>query len=356
MVLKKLKYQGFRNLTDGELEFTDDFNFVIGKNGAGKTNLLEAIIYAGLGSSFRIRDERNMIRTGKPFMRIDAQTEHASASVFYDGDRKKLILKGNEIQRLSDFVGWLGIVILSIEDIWIVRGGPSRRRNFLDWTIAKFSTLYLNKMIEYRKILRQRNKILQNGNDKKDDDIMQLFDEQLIALGNDIYRERAVFLPRFKANLADMGDQLGLPNLDFIYRSTCPDMHMDNKLLERMRSRELVIGHTLVGPHRDDLVFSIKDRPLQGYASEGEERIGVISMKLAEAEILHEKTEQRPILMLDEVTAELDQDKTKRLLALLRGQVFYASTRLPEIPEKRGQKNRFFTVERGNIEISTTYK
>lgn len=352
MVLKKIKYQSFRNLIDAELEFTDDFNFIIGKNGAGKTNLLEAIFYAGLGSSFRVREEEHMIRIGESFLRVDAETENISAAVFYDGQKKKLTLQGNEIRRLSNYVGWLGLVILSIEDIWIVRGGPSRRRSFLDWTIAKISTVYLSNLIEYRKIIRQRNNILQNG-EESTNEVLRLFNEQLIKTGNEIYRERAAFLPMLKENISVFGNELGLQELTLSYQSTCPDMHIDETVLDRVRSKESMVGHTLVGPHRDDLNFSIKDRPFRDFASEGEERAGVIAMKLAEAEILHKKNGQRPILILDEVGAELDDDKTKRLLGLLKGQVFYASTQMPDFSKNDGQKNRHFTVERGSIEVPT---
>ena len=351
MVLKKIKYQGFRNLVDAELEFTDDFNFIIGKNGTGKTNLLEAIFYAGLGSSFRVREEEHMIRIGESFLRVDAETENISAAVFYDGHKKKLILQGNEVRRLSNYVGWLGLVILSIEDIWMVRGGPSRRRSFMDWTIAKISAVYLSNLIEYRRILRQRNSILQNG-DENNYEVLQLFNEQLIKTGNEIYRERAAFLPKLKDTITVFGNELGLQKLTLGYRSTCPDMHLNEKVLNRIRSRELIVGHTLVGPHRDDLIFSIKDRPLKDYASEGEERAGVISMKLAEAEILYKETGQRPILILDEVGAELDRDKIEILLGLLKGQIFYASTQLPGFSHGGGQKNKYFTIERGSIEVS----
>lgn len=352
MVLKKIEYQNFRNLVDAELVFTDDFNFIIGKNGAGKTNLLEAIYYAGLGSSFRVREEEPMIRIGETFLRVAAETENAAAAIFYDGHKKRLTLQGHEVRRLSNYVGWLGLVILSIEDIWLVRGGPSRRRSFIDWTIAKISNVYLSNLIEYRKIIRQRNNILQNG-EKSDHDVLQLFNEQLVKTGNEIYRERAAFLPMLKENISVFGNKLGLQELTIRYQSTCPDMHIDKKILDRVRSKESIVGHTLIGPHRDDLEISMKDRILKDFASEGEERAGVISIKLAEAEILYKKTGQRPVLILDEVGAELDHDRIKRLLGLLKGQIFYASTKMPDFSNSDLQKNSYFNVTRGSFEISS---
>jgi len=351
--IKRIKYQGFRNLADAELEFADNFNFIIGKNGTGKTNLLEAIFYVGLASSFRIREEQNLIRAGEPFLRVDAETENMRAIVYFDGQKKKLTLQGNKVPRLSNYVGWLGITILSIEDIWMVRGTPSRRRAFMDWTIAKTSAVYLSNLIEYRKILRQRNRILQNGGDNKDRDVLELFDEQLIKTGNEIYHERADFLPKLKENITVFGQELGLQKLTLGYCSSCPDMELNHDILKRIRQRELIVGHSLVGPHRDDLLFSINARPLRSFASEGEERAGVISMKLAEAEILYKETGKRPILLLDEVAAELDRDKIEVLLRLLQGQVFFASTQLPNFSKSDRTKNRFFSVERGVFEISS---
>ena len=353
MTLQRIEVQGFRNLCDSELDFAGDFNFFVGANGAGKTNVLEAIFYVSLASSFRVKEERSLIRTECEYLRVDAEAQEKRAAVYLDKDQKRLTLQGNTVHRLSDFVGWLGITMLSIEDIWLIRGSPQRRRSFLDWIIAKVSPRYCSTLSEHRRVLRQRNKALQVARESGDRRALDAYDEQLIETSNEIYHERAAHLPPLRSHTQAMGCEMGLGKLDFQYESTCPDMHMNHEVLKNAREKELIFGHTIVGPHRDDLFFSMNGFPLRNYASEGEERVTAISLRLAEAEMLNSKTGQRPILLLDEVSAELDEKRRKTLLGLLEGQVFYASTQLPQVENMKSKEYTIFSVERGYIEVST---
>ena len=353
MVLKHILYQGFRNLADAEIQFADDFNYIIGDNGAGKTNLLEAIFYAGNASSFRENEDRNLIRFDADFLRVEAVAdEDRSAAVFLDKNRKKITLGGNNVSRLSDFIGWLGVIIMSIEDIWIVRGAPAKRRAFLDWAIAKLSPAYVADLIEYRKIVRQRNKFLQSLNENGSKKLFDVLDEQLIKCGNEIYRKRAARLPELRTKFAEIGSNFSLKRFDVDYQSFCTNMELNQDLLKRVRRREIALGQTVIGPHRDDLLFSINGRAMQHYASEGEERAASISLKLAEAEMLYKSRGERPILLLDETSAELDRKKQEVLLGLLKGQVLYASTRMPSLMPAQAKASRFFNIEGGVVEVS----
>lgn len=340
-------------MVDAEIEFSDDFNCIIGDNGAGKTNLLEAIFYAGNASSFREKEDRSLINIGAEFMRVEAQADNDRiASVYRDETRKKITLDGNNVPRISDFIGWLGVTIMSIDDIWIVRGAPAKRRHFLDWMIAKISPAYVAALVEYRKVVRQRNRFLQSLSENGSRKLIEVFDEQLINSGNDIYRRRAAKLPELRRRFAEFGASFALKELDMNYQSECSEMELTEKVLERVRPREIALGQTIVGPHRDDLLFSLGGHPMQHYASEGEERAASISLKLAEAEMLYGARGERPILLLDEVSAELDSTKRDMLLGLLRGQVFYASTRLLDKELSTGKDERLFNMKRGKVEIS----
>jgi DNA replication and repair protein RecF len=353
MTLRKIKVHGFRNLADTELEFSDEFNFIIGENGAGKTNLLEAIFYVCLASSFRVKDEKHLIRANYEYLRVNAEADGKSAQIFLDKDNKRLMLQENEVHRLSDYVGWLGVTLLSIDDIWLVRGSPSMRRSYLDWTIAKISTRYLSDLIEYRKILRQRNKTLQMVNETGDFELLAIFDNQMIDKGNELYAAREAHLPEIRKHMTDIGEKLGLKALDFDYWSTCPGMRIDHQILSGARQKELAIGHTTVGPHRDDLLLRLNGYRLQNFASEGEERVAAISMKLTEAHMVNEKTGTQPILLLDEVAAELDLVKRNSLLELIDGQIFYASTVLPQFAKTSNKPYRIFSTKRGIFEVSS---
>jgi DNA replication and repair protein RecF len=353
MVLKHILYQGFRNLADAEIQFADDFNYIIGDNGAGKTNLLEAIFYAGNASSFRDNEDRNLIRFDADFLRVEASAdEDRSATVFLDKNRKKITLGGNNVPRISDFIGWLAVIIMSIEDIWIVRGAPAKRRAFLDWAIAKLSPAYIADLIEYRKIVRQRNKFLQSVNENGSKKLFDVLDEQLIKCGNEIYRRRAARLPELRTKFAEFGTNFSLKKFDVNYQSFCTNMELNQDLLKRVRRKEVALGQTVIGPHRDDLFLSINGRAMQQYASEGEERAASISLKLAEAEMLYQSRGERPILLLDETGAELDRKRRDILLGLLKGQVFYASTQMPPLKPASDKAGRLFNIERGVVEVS----
>jgi DNA replication and repair protein RecF len=353
MVLKHIEYQGFRNLADAGIGFVQDFNYIIGNNGSGKTNLLEAIFFAGHASSFREHEDRNLIRFDADFLRVEASADgDRNAVVYFDKDRKKITLGGNNVVRISDFIGWLGVIIMSIEDIWIVRGAPSKRRAFLDWAIAKLSPSYVMDLTEYRKVVRQRNRYLQSLNENGSSKLKDVLDEQLIRCGNEIYRKRAARMPELREKFSNFCGCFSLKRFDVDYHSVSENMELNEQILKRVRRREVALGQTVVGPHRDDLFFSINGRAMQHYASEGEERAASISLKLAEAEMLYEAKGERPVLLLDETSAELDQHKREVLLGLLTGQVFYASTEMPAFRLQEGKACRIFNIERGVIEVS----
>ncbi len=352
MTLERINYQGFRNLADAELQFAEDFNFIIGENGAGKTNLLEAIFYVGLASSFRAHEEKNLIRSDSLYLRVNAVADGREAIVYLDKRQKKLMIQDNEVHRLSDFIGWLGVTLLSIEDIWIVRGSPAKRRAFLDWAIAKVSPKYCTYLTEYHNIVRQRNKALQTACENGDTGLFEILDEQLIKTGNEIYQTREVHLPELKESVAQIGADLGLKKLNFQYQSTCPNMRLSQPTLSAAHQKEVLWGHTIVGPHRDDLLFSINGHSLKHYASEGEERAAAVSLKLAESELVYNKTGQRPILLLDEVAAEFDSVKKESLLSSLKGQVFYASTQLPTFSRLHQTRYNIYSAKRGVFEVS----
>lgn len=349
MVLRNIEFQGFRNLSDNRLEFSDNFNLVIGENGAGKTNLLEAIFFAGLASSFRAKDERSLIRFNENYLRVNAQSDVKNAAVFFNGE-KRLTLQGNIVKGLNEFIGWLPVTILSLEDIWIIRGAPAKRRAFLDWLITKLNPAYLLNLNEYRKIIRQRNRLLQTVKYEGDLGLLEVYDEQMANYGNEIYREREKLLPKLKEKTARLAAELGLKSFVLDYQATCPDLRLSAELLNRVRAQELKWGETVIGPHRDDLSFTAFDRPLRDYASEGEERAAAVSLKLTEVELLGEKTGAPPVLLLDEAVAEFDRERRQTFFGMLRGQIFYSSTQRPDFPTP--DVGAVYNLRGGRIEIS----
>lgn len=348
-MLQELEYKGFRNLIDRRLEFSEHFNLFTGANGAGKTNLLEAIFFSAYATSFRTNEERNLLKFNEPFLRVEARSERNEASVFYNGE-KKVFLGGNERHRLVEFIGWIQITVMSLDDIWIIRGAPSKRRAFLDWLISKFNLNYAFNLSEYRRILRQRNSLLRKANEGVDLELLDVLNEQIVHYGNELYKERARILPKLKEKIAEIGESLGINQLNIDYHTSCPEMCLNIDLLKERESDDLRLGETTVGPHRDDFSIVGNRYPLKNFASEGEIRLSALALKITEAKLLQEKSGEKPILLLDEVASELDERRKTMLFKNLEGQIFYATVREDNYIKKLTTKR--FSVQEGRIEAT----
>ncbi|MEO0128914.1 MAG: DNA replication and repair protein RecF [candidate division WOR-3 bacterium] len=347
MVLQTIIYEGFRNLKDGEISFCEDLNIITGENGAGKTNLLEAIFFSAYGASFRTNDDRNMVRFNESYMKVTGISNEVNACVFFNGT-KKFIINGNEKERLSDYVGWLPVVIMSLNDIWIIKGTPAKRRSFLDWLLIKLHPLYGVNLSEYKKILRQRNLLLQQAN--VDYSLLDVYNEQFINWANLIYAERKRILPVFKEVLETKAKEIGLNDITFEYISSCPGMELTLDELKRVESLEFDRAETILGPHRDDFTIKINGHPAKQFSSEGETRIIALLLKLIEREIIKQKINEEPILLLDEVMIELDRFHRKQFFEMLKGQIFYATVNGLEDINKHNKK--VLIIKRGYIALS----
>lgn len=350
MILHKIEFEGFRNLTDNELCFYDGFNLITGENGAGKTNLLEAIFFSAYGISFRTGDEKNIVKFNHPYLRVTGTSNSSTGSIFYNGV-KKYTLNGNEKNRLADYAGWLSVITMSLNDIWIIRGAPALRRNFLDWLLIKLNPVYGANLSEYRKVLRQRNSFLQQSIKEKNTSLLDTYNEQLILWGNAIYKERSQVLPVLKEKVRQKGMDMGLPNISLEYQSSCPEMEMNLELIKKNEALETKKCETIIGPHRDNLYITIDGKPARNFASEGECRMLALILKLTEADIIQQLKNDQPIYLLDEVTIELDKIHQQNFFDLIKGQVFYATVQNPD--DINWANKTTFTVQRGNIALST---
>ncbi len=347
MILQEIEFEGFRNLLDGRILFCGGLNIITGENGSGKTNLLEAIFFSAYGTSFRTNDDKNMVKFNNPYMKVSGISSEVKASVFYNGT-KKFIINGNEKERLSDYVGWLPVVVMSLNDIWIIRGAPAKRRSFLDWLLIKSHPVYGANLNEYKKILRQRNLLLQQEN--LDISLLDVYNEQFIYWANLIYTERKKILPVFKKMLELKGKEIGLGEISFEYISSCPDMELTLNDLKKIEPLEFNRGETLLGPHRDDFTIQINGYPAKQFSSEGESRIIALLLKLIEGEIIRQKINQEPIFLLDEVTIELDRIYRKKFFEMIKGQIFYAT--VDGLDDINNQDKKTFIVKRGSVAVS----
>lgn len=367
MWLKTIQVAGFRNLEDQTLEFDPVANYLFGDNATGKTSLLEAIHYLAIGRSFRKAQDKEVLKFGAPVFGVQGEalpgnrspesvksvesvdeTTPRRAEIRSDGRQKRLVLDGVEVERLSSYLGWLPVVTMLLDDIRLIRGAPGERRGFLDLALSQVSRQYLLSLVEYRRILAQRNRLLMQNPDAV---TLRTWDEQLVTSGTAIYQQRNRYLPALFRIAAESAQALFAGwQTEITYRASVKqegDLTANfHQALERLHQRERELGVTLAGPHRDDIIILRNGIELRRFGSEGEQRSASIALKLSEAHLIQEQRQEAPVFLLDEIASELDAERSRELFKLLasRGQVFYAAAK--PIPAQ----GRIFHVTAGKIQ------
>ncbi len=350
MALAKLSVRGFRNLVTQEVEFEPGTNYLFGPNGSGKTNLLEAVHYLAIGRSFRNAQDRDLVGFGCDLMVVAGVDDGGtSAEIRFDGREKRALLNDSRVSRLSDFLGWLPVVVLLLDDVTLVRGAPSARRLFLDLALAKVDRRYVGELGEYRRALAQRNRLLEQ---EADDDTHAAWEEELVRTGVPVIERRARVVGDLLAAAERYYRELGEREVGIRFEPSVPAegdvAGAFRQLLRRTRQRSVVAGYTVVGPHRDDISFRRDGRDLRRFGSVGEQRLGAIALRLAEADTVVAGRGDRPVFLLDEVASELDDRRSARVFdaVLQKGQSIYAAAR------RFDAEGREFHVEEGRLEAT----
>ena len=364
MILTKLALQSFRNLETLTLEFCDGFNIFYGDNAQGKTNLLEAIFLLGTLKSFRHARNNELIAWNTPFSLIRGavsgdMTGHDLALLLEKGS-KKVRVDRKTVVRVAEFFGILTVVLFAPEELMMVRGAPDTRRRYLDRAIFAGDLHYLTQHHEYTRILKQRNSLLRSG----DSTGLDTWDEQLSHAGGRLaslrvgyIRQIGDLLAAFYREIAGTDDEAGIAYQGAHLEYSADDADNASRIksaLERLKALERVQHATVVGPHRDDLIFTLNGKPLRHAASQGQQRCYVLALKMAEIEFLHQRYEEPPVLLLDDMTSELDRQRTSNLIRFLsdRGmQVFITTTSLDQVGLfTEHEKLRTFHVKQGNVQ------
>lgn len=315
-MLNHLELENFRNHRKFELDF-EKITAIIGPNGAGKSNILEAISVLSLCRSYREDDKRNLISFDADFARIKS----GDLEVFIQ-QKPILLLKPKEkgvFKKQSDFIGRLKTIVFSPETISLVTGVPGQRRKFLDMMISQNDHEYLRTLMEYEKVRKERNALLQAiGEGRSKVTELSFWDGELVAKGELVTARRKEAAGYLNKLLPDLHQKIsgGKESLQIQYLSNAGD---DFKAtLAGDRRREVAIGRTMVGPHRDDIVFELEGRNMANFASRGELRSAVLSLKIAELEFLSDNKEGvKPILLLDDVFSEFDARRRRQLGELI---------------------------------------
>ncbi|MBQ2701945.1 MAG: DNA replication/repair protein RecF, partial [Clostridia bacterium] len=317
MQIKKLLLQNFRNYEREEFTFSDGLNVLFGKNAQGKTNCAEAVFYLCTGTSLRIKRDKQLIRIGAESAKIVAEVENRYGKVTVEADiyenKREIRVNGTKIARNADLMGHVNSVFFSPGELRLIQDGPEERRRFMDMSISQRSPAYYTALLRYKKILDQRNVLLKNQDVSLILDTLPVWDEQLCQYAAVIVKKRREFLEKLSpfaqelhAFLTDQKEELSL-RPDRKYEGEEDEIAKTlMKRLENNYERDLRLGFTSVGPHRDDLDVTIGGVDAKAYASQGQTRTAALSLKLAEVQIFKEISGEYPILVLDDVMSELD--------------------------------------------------
>lgn len=353
MYIERLVLTNFRNFASAEVAFAERGNLIEGPNAQGKTNLLEAIHILCVGRSHRDRREEDLVRFGEAFYRIEGSFHHIGVKtvieVGYAEERKRIRINAKEA-RPATLIGVAPVVISSPDDIDMIKRSPAYRRAFLDMALSQVSREYLTNLQQYARALAHRNMLIkrwQEGDVSPGES--DAWDEALLDRGAKIVRARLEFLSEIGPHVAqNFGTIGGEPaRIDLVYEPRGYDLgqggaalEVRQGLAEALRSGrrvELARGFTLFGPHVDDFKFISDGRDIRLFGSEGEQRTAVLSLRCAEAEIIRTRRGYYPIVLLDDVFAELDEARSRALTSLITGfdQIILTSSR-PAGLEDRG--------------------
>lgn len=366
MFLEHLELKDFRNYAELEVDFTASRVIFLGDNAQGKTNLLEAIGLLATGHSPTASKDLDLIRWGQPQAIIRSRVKRSLTDMGVDmliraNGRRAVRINGIGQKRLADLFGKLLVVLFRSEDLQLVKGGPAGRRDFLDTMLVQLAGAHYQHLHDFNRILTQRNSLLRNIQEgQAPASRLQDWNEQLIEHAIAIWRKRlalvqalAPSVSTWHGRIASGKEQLSLrylPSVELGEDAAAWPAKIEQALLE-LQPREIGRGQTLVGPHRDDMELSIDGHPARQFGSQGQQRTVVLAMKLAELDYVRESAGEAPLLLLDDVLAELDVRRQNALLASIGEdvQTFVTSTHLNDFSAAWLEQATLYQVERGRL-------
>ncbi len=358
MIIKSIKLNNYRNYEHLELNFDNNINILYGDNAQGKTNLLEACYYSAIGKSYKGSKDKDIVRFEQDALGINTvigkNNRDYTIDIIINKNKKKIIKIDNvPIRKTSELLGLLNVILFSPEDLNIIKNGPSERRRFIDSELCQIDSIYLSDMINYNKVLNNRNKLLKEisvNNSLKD--TLDVWDEQLINYGKSIIKRRREFINELKYYVKDKHLTIsgGKEELIINYEPNVDDIFFEDELISK-RDKDLRLTQTSVGPHRDDISFRINDIDMRKFGSQGQQRCCALSLKLSEIDIVKNNIKENPVLLLDDVLSELDSNRQKFLLNGLSDiQTIITCTGLDDFVNNRFDADKIFKVVNGVIE------
>jgi len=370
--LISLKVLNFRNLDKLNIEIKKNINILHGGNGQGKTSILEAIYLLGITKSFRVNDDRSLVKNKEKFYDITGDflketNKKFRIRIFFSWDEGKHVFYNQEkIKTFSSIIGTVPIILLSLEDLELTYGSPSSRRKFMDILLSQIDPVYLQSLKQYKKVLLNRNKVLVLINEGKEDvNGLIPWDQQLIEFGSylcfkryQMIKELNPLIEAYYRQISEVSEkmEIGYQSSFKLNSETAEEVNQQfKKKLQEVQARDINYGSTTVGPHRDDLIFYKNNQPLKVFGSQGENKTFLISLKFAEAQLMEKHLNIKPILLLDDIFGELDQRRIKKVVENIQKtdrQTFITTTKADKF--KDSQTNiALIKVENGQVIYET---
>ena len=342
MWITKIKLKNFRNYKNEEIILDKNINLFFGENAQGKTNIIESIFLASMGKSFRAKKDKEMINLDSECAEVEIDYEKSDR----DGkvkielfNKKNIFLNGIKIKKLSELLGNINIVIFTPDDINILKGSPQNRRRFLDIMISQLKPNYMYHLNLYLKTIEQRNNYLkQIKEEKKDENLLDIWDEKLIEEADFIYKYINEFKKKIKEKIKKIHGEItnNKEEIEIDYFSECTSKEIYLNLLKQRRKLDIIKGFTTKGIHRDDFFIKINNKQLDIYGSQGQHRTAILSLKLSELNIVKEEIDEEPVLLLDDFMSELDEKRIKSFLEKIEDtQVIITCTEKLEVENKK---------------------
>ena len=324
MWIKKIKINNFRNYDQEEIDLEKNINIFYGENAQGKTNIIESIFLCSMGKSFRAKKDKEMINLNyeKAQIEIEYQKTDRDGKIKIElGNKKIVYINGVKIKKLSELLGNINLVIFTPDDINILKGGPQNRRRFLDIMISQLKPNYMYNLNLYLKTLEQRNNYLrQIKEERKDENLLDIWDEKLSEYATNIYSYRKEFIEKIKNKIKVIHNEItdNKEDIEIEYLTECNDKEKFLNLLKQRRKLDIIKGFTTKGIHRDDFVIYINKKQLDIYGSQGQHRTAILSLKLSELNIVYDEIGEYPILLLDDFMSELDETRRRNFLEKIK--------------------------------------
>jgi DNA replication and repair protein RecF len=367
MRLEKLHLVNFKNYAEAKVDFIGNIHCFLGKNGSGKTNLLEAVHYLSFTKGrFLANDTENVLHGQDHFFvkgLFEKKEKQVEVACTFALDRKKTISEnGKDYTRFSDHIGKYPLVFVAPDDVGLIADGGEARRKFFDTLLSQVDKEYLENLIIYQSQLRQRNSLLKMFAERGsiDQDLMDSYDEKIISSGTILFQKRSSFIKEYLPLLADRYNFLteGLTEkAGLTYESELEKVDFKKELQARL-DRDMALGRTTLGIHRDDFLLTLNNHELKRFGSQGQQKSFLIALKLAEFDYLTTRRREKPMLLLDDIFDKLDDDRIHQLMKLVTsgafGQIFITDARPGrslEVLKETGVKSQNFSVEHGTLAV-----